>query len=147
MGYISAQKKLPKVGLAQRQIKSWISTDTDKPYKEESSDAHPLRAICKVNSHQLDKLTKEPTDRHKYVTPNKAVVEMNDLVDRVINLNFQLSYRGEPWPKHAPPDPMVNMNGLGFTFFAGRVTVTKSITKGIKSLEDMEWRNKICMRE
>ena len=42
---------------------------------------------------------------------------------------------------------MVNMNGLRFTFFAGELAVTKSITKGIKMLDNMEWRNKICMCE
>ena len=42
---------------------------------------------------------------------------------------------------------MAKLNNLRFTFFAGWLAVTKSITKGIKILEDMEWRNKISMQE
>ena len=41
-------KTTEKMKLAQKHIKSWITSDKDKPYKEDSTDVHPLRSICKV---------------------------------------------------------------------------------------------------
>ena len=147
MEIISKSAQLDKMKLTQRHIWSWISNDSDKPYVEESFDIHPHRIICKVDSHKLNKITDKPTGRHKYLTPNKTVVGLNDLVDQLIDLDPKPTLRGEVLTDPAAPSPMVNFGGLRFSFFAGGNMVSKSITKCIKHLKNDKRRNKLAMRE
>ena len=46
---------------------------------------------------------RKPTERHPTLTPNKALVTMNDLVDRITERNFPLKFRGLNYTKPIPP--------------------------------------------
>ena len=85
--------------------------------------------------------------RYRFLTPNMTVVGMNDLVDIIIDLDLKPTLRGKPLTDPTAPSPMVNLNGLRFTFFVGGNMVSKGITKCIKQMENKEWRHKLAMRE
>ena len=88
---------------AHKAMRNWVSQNKQNPYKREYYDIHPHCPIVKVDSHQLDRNGK-PTRRHLTLTPNKPLVIMNDLVDRIIDRDFPLTFRGINYNKAIPPD-------------------------------------------
>ena len=72
---------------------------------------------------------------------------MNDLVDRIIDLNLLLTFRGLFYNKPIPPDWAFDTHGLRFTFFVGGQAVNKSILSQWWRMEDEERRNKRTQRD
>ena len=130
---------------AHKAMKSWVSQNKQSPYKREYHDTHPHHPIIKVDSHQLDKNGK-PTGRHPTLTPNRALVKMNNLVDKIIEKNFLLKFRGLNYTKSIPPDWRFDTHGLRFTFFVGGNAVNKSVVNQWWRMENDERRNKLAQR-
>ena len=146
IGSIDPHSQAMKMRQAHETMKTWPSHEKQRPYKEEYYDAHPHRPIVKVDSHQLNKITGKPTGRHPQLTPNKALVDMNDLIDRAIDLNPPINFRGNPHTAPIPPDQAVDPHGLRYTFFVDGKAINKSVTKHIWHMENEERRNKQSMR-
>ena len=86
----------------------------------------------------------KPTRRHPTLTPNKALVTMNNLVDRIIKRNFPLTFRGLNYNKTIPPDWKFDTHGLRFTFFVGGRAVNKSVVSQWWRMENDERQNKLA---
>ena len=71
---------------------------------------------------------------------------MNDFVDKIIDLNFELTFRGLPYGKSMPPDWSFDTHGLRFTFFVEGQTVNRSIVSQCWRMEDEERRRKLAQR-
>ena len=72
---------------------------------------------------------------------------MNDLVDRITELNFLLTFRGLLHNNPTPPDWTFNTHGLRFTFFVGGHAVNKSAVSQRWGMEGDERRNKLAQRD
>ena len=88
----------------------------------------------------------KPTRRHPTFTPNKALVTMNDLVDRIIEINFPLKFRGLNYIKPIPPDWRFDTHGLRFTFFVGGWAVNESVVCQWWRMENDKRQNKLPQR-
>ena len=79
----------------QRDLKRMISMNKNQPWTEEYFDRHPLRPMIKCDSHQLRKDNETKRTGYTQLTPCLTVVKMNDMVDRVCDLHFNIWVDGD----------------------------------------------------
>lgn len=136
IGSLRGTDQLAKRKAFRKGMKGW-----NDRYKESSKDEHPHRMIIKCDSHQLDKkYPSKLTGRHPTLTPCKAIVNANDLVDRVCLLKLVGA-------KHIPDD--IEMDPLGFRWgltYDGR-TINKNPQRFIAGTLCEERQLKLSMRD
>ena len=147
LGPVSNLAQQLKMTRAQRNMRTWVSYDTDKPFKEEYYDGHPHRPVIKVKSHQLDENSQCNQRHSKEATPNITIARMNHGVDTMIERDFLLLNRGRQCISPIPPNVPFDPHGMRYVLFVKGHAITKNVSKAILQMEDDERRHKSAQRD
>ena len=101
-----------------------------------------------MDSHQYKKKKRhDPSGRYEKLTPNRALVDMNDVVDRIIDHKLEVKIGNQEASLEVPDDIVFNLFAPRFVFFFTGKAINKNGPRLVYQQANLERRYKCSMRD